>query len=375
MNRPSLVVIGGGPVGLAAAIDAHLHGCRVLLVEPKEGVIDKACGEGLMPDAVAALARLGVHPEGRPFVGIRYLQGKLRAEAPLPGGPGLGVRRTRLHAALLARAQSLGLPRQVDRVVAWNQTHDEAIIRLSGGETLRADYVIAADGLHSPTRAALGLDRPPWGAPRIGLRRHFEVEPWTDHVEVYWGPNAEAYITPVSENEVGLAFLTHKRPETAASPPFDRLLQAFPELAHRLGPARSTLRGAGPFEHRSAAPGKGRFLLVGDAAAYLDPLTGEGLKLGLLAAAAAVDCVVQGRVTEYSQRWRALARRPWWATQGLLWIANNRLTRPLILPALIGLPGLMRGALHLLEGGQAPAYARLPAEVPCEAPPQPLLPP
>jgi 2-polyprenyl-6-methoxyphenol hydroxylase-like FAD-dependent oxidoreductase len=239
VNPPSVLVIGGGPVGLSAAIDAHLHGCRVLLVEPKEGVIDKACGEGLMPDAVAALARIGVHPEGRPFVGIRYLQGKLQAEAPLPGGPGLGIRRTRLHAALLTRAQSLGLDRRVDRVVAWNQTQDEAILNLSGGETLRADYVIAADGLRSPTRTALGLDRPPWGAPRIGLRRHFEVEPWTDHVEVYWGPTAEAYITPVGDNEVGLAFLTHKPAGEQSGAPFDRLLQAFPDLARRLGPPRS----------------------------------------------------------------------------------------------------------------------------------------
>ena len=70
-----LVVAGGGPIGLAAALHAHRAGLSVVVREPRTGPIDKACGEGLMPGAVAELAALGVHPRGRELSGIRYLDG------------------------------------------------------------------------------------------------------------------------------------------------------------------------------------------------------------------------------------------------------------------------------------------------------------
>ena len=57
-----VLVVGGGPVGLAAAIEARLAGLSVVVVEPRVGAIDKACGEGLMPGTLTALARVGVDP-------------------------------------------------------------------------------------------------------------------------------------------------------------------------------------------------------------------------------------------------------------------------------------------------------------------------
>ncbi len=74
--------------------------------------IDKACGEGLMPDGVEVLSGLGVEFEAietRAFRGIRYVDGDLVAEGRFPGAPGLGIRRTVLHGALSRRAAEVGV--------------------------------------------------------------------------------------------------------------------------------------------------------------------------------------------------------------------------------------------------------------------------
>src|SRR5215469_14757681 len=97
-----LLIVGGGPGGLATALHARSQGLSVIVAEPRERPIDKACGEGLMPGGLAELTSLGVHPAGLPFRGIAYLSEHRRAEALFRRGLGWGVRRTTLHAALAA---------------------------------------------------------------------------------------------------------------------------------------------------------------------------------------------------------------------------------------------------------------------------------
>ena len=108
MHSTDVFVIGGGPAGLAAAIAARQRGMHVTVADGAEPPIDKACGEGLMPDGLAALERLGIHPsmsEGYPFVGIRFLRSTLSADASFPnGGRGLSVRRTTLYRIMAERA-------------------------------------------------------------------------------------------------------------------------------------------------------------------------------------------------------------------------------------------------------------------------------
>ena len=104
-----VVVVGGGPVGLATAMYAVSSGLSVVVLEPRQGAVDKACGEGLMPGAVRALAALGVNPVGWDLVGIRYVCGGRQAEAAFSQGRGRGVRRTELHTALRSVAAAAGV--------------------------------------------------------------------------------------------------------------------------------------------------------------------------------------------------------------------------------------------------------------------------
>ncbi len=268
-----LMVAGGGPIGLATALLAARAGLDVLVREPRDGVIDKACGEGLMPGAVAALGELGVSPAGHPLAGIRYLDRTVVAEAPFRHGPGRGVRRTVLHAALLDAVRRAGVPVTGPAVRTVLDRGDRVLV---DGEPVR--YLVAADGLHSPVRRLVGLDGPGRRADdrRFGLRRHAAMAPWTDFVEVHWSAVGEAYVTPVSDGQVGVAVLTSVRAG------FDELIGAFPALADRLaGHELTRVRGAGPLRQRTRGRMRGRVLLVGDAAGYVDALTGEGLTLGL----------------------------------------------------------------------------------------------
>ena len=162
-----VLIAGGGPVGLATALHAHAAGLRVEVLEPRPGPIDKACGEGLMPGALAALARLGVDPEGMPLHGIRYVDGARAAEAGFAQGPGRGVRRLELHRALDTAVHERGIP--VHREKADHIQADEHGVRVG---PRRARYLVGADGLHSTVRRQAGLDRRVLGRARYGLRRH-----------------------------------------------------------------------------------------------------------------------------------------------------------------------------------------------------------
>ena len=111
-----LLVAGGGPIGLATAIEARLAGMEVIVVEPRASLIDKACGEGLMPAAGHLLNSLGVAPSGIDFFGIRYLAGDRSIAARFTEGRGMGVRRTELYEALHQRAFELGVQWRQDLV-------------------------------------------------------------------------------------------------------------------------------------------------------------------------------------------------------------------------------------------------------------------
>jgi flavin-dependent dehydrogenase len=400
-----VLVVGGGPVGLAAAIYCTLAGLSVTVAEPRAAPVDKACGEGVMPAAVRRLAALGVTPDGHPLRGIRYLDAAHQADAPFRHGDGLGVRRTVLHAALAARAAALGIPVIPARVTAFERRAGH--VAAAGVE---ARYLVAADGLHSTIRRVLERETPSRrpgreprpAVPRYGLRRHYRVAPWTDLVEVHWTRRSEAYVTPVSADVVGIGLLfarpgragPHRdeprvepgRDEQAGDEPgrvepgrvepgrvepgrddglaeaasagdgtrgeaggdFGARLSDFPALRDRLGDASaaSEVRGAGPMRQHVRRRVYGRVLLVGDASGYVDALTGEGIGVGLAQAEALARCLAADRPADYERAWRRASAPAWRFTAGLLWSRNQPFLGPRIVPAAQRFPWLFAALVN-----------------------------
>jgi len=339
-----LLIVGGGPAGLATALHARSQGLSVIVAEPRDSPIDKACGEGLMPGGLAELTSLGVDPAGLPFQGIAYVSEHRRAEARFRTGPGRGVRRTTLHAALAARAKEQDTDWIRTRVTAVEQdAHGvTAVEQDAHGVTaagVRAKWLVAADGLHSPVRRAVGIDATAGTPKRYGVRWHYRVPPWSEFVEVYWSRWGEAYVTPVEPDLVGVAILSRGRPDLAW----------FPRLARHLRGARhGQARGCGSLRQVVSRRVAGRVLLVGDSAGYEDALTGEGISLAVKQAAAAVRAIVDDAPESYEAAWHRVTRNYRWLTRGLVLASAPRATRRGIVPACTLLPGMFRFVVNIL---------------------------
>jgi flavin-dependent dehydrogenase len=329
-----LLIVGGGPGGLATALHARRLGLSVIVAEPREGPIDKACGEGLMPGGLSELTSLGVDPAGMPFRGIAYVDERRRAEALFRGGPGRGVRRTTLHAALAARAKEQDTEWIRTKVTTVEQ--DAHSVTAAG---VRARWLVGADGLHSTVRRAVGIKATAGTPRRYGVRWHFKVPAWSEFVEVHWSRWGEAYVTPVEPDLVGVAILSRGQPDLAW----------FPWLAQQLGAAgRGPARGCGPLRQVVSRRVAGRVLLVGDAAGYEDALTGEGISLAVKQAGAAVTAIVNEAPESYEAAWHRVTRNYRLLTRALVLASTPRPMRRAIVPAGRLLPSAFRYGVNIL---------------------------
>lgn len=301
-----VLVFGGGPAGLAAGIALRQHGADVTVVDALTPAIDKACGEGLMPEALAALERLGVAmgaADGVPFRGIRFCDSRRSVEARFSAGVGMGVRRLRLHARLAERAEACGVKLQ------WN-SHCQLLgpsRALVDGEELSFRYLVGADGQSSTVRRWAGMEACRKEDLRYGLRRHYRVEPWTDLVEVHWAEHGQAYVTPVAEDCVCVAFVG-RDPQREA----EEWLEEFPALAERVGaaPVASMQRGAVSATRILREVERGTVALVGDASGSVDAVTGEGMASCFLQAEALAKAIAERNLKAYSQAHQRIGRLP-----------------------------------------------------------------
>lgn len=299
-------VIGGGPAGLAAAIAASQRGFRVTVADGSRPPIDKPCGEGLMPDTLAALRGLGVaigSHNGYPFRGIHFIEGKRSVRAEFPYGSGLGIRRTVLHEKMVARAAACSVQ------FLWNTPVTGLCAEgvLAGKEAFAAKWVIGADGMRSRVRSWAGLDAHVQNDCRIAFRQHFRVKPWTDCTEIHWAAGKQVYVTAVSAEEICVTVIS--RPPGAR---MESVLREFPALASSLAGAelKSRERGAITAMRKLERVWRENVALLGDASGSVDAITGEGLCLSFHQAVALAEALEAGDLRLYAQAHCMLARRP-----------------------------------------------------------------
>jgi menaquinone-9 beta-reductase len=332
-TQPDVAIVGAGPAGLSCAIAAANQGLQVEIIDAMQPGIDKACGEGLMPDSLAALAALGFdlnrdlnQIETAPLRGIRFLSDEASSpynpstEASFPEGPGRGIRRTVLHQLLLDRAASLGVRFHWENSVqSITQAPDSTLVH-TNRQTLRARYLIGADGHQSRVAKWAGLEKSSTHSRRIGLRQHYAIAPWTDFVEVYWSRHGQAYVTPISSTEVCVAFISNaKFPSSAAA------LSHFPSLANHLASAQTsgTPRGSVTFGRSLQRVTTGNVALIGDASGSVDAVTGEGMALCFRQAAALASALKSNDLAAYQHAHRGIQRIPSLMSRSLLIMDRN----------------------------------------------------
>jgi flavin-dependent dehydrogenase len=343
-------VVGGGPAGLAAAIAARTRGFQVILADGAKPPITKACGEGLLPDALKALSELGVklrESDGSALRGIRFEDERSSVSACFPDGTGMGVRREILHQRMMERAEDCGVS------FLWNTPvtglFEEGVV--VGGNKIRARWVIGSDGGQSRVRRWCGLGSLLRQRGRFAVRVHYRLEPWSDFTEIHWGNEAQAYVTAVGSQEICVVLISNRTDLR-----FEEALQGFPILCGRLkgaahvGPERGAVTGMFNLERvyrKSVA-------LIGDASGSVDAITGEGLSLSFRQATALADALAAGDLERYQKAHRRLFRRPRLMGQLLLLLDRRNGLRERTMRALEAAPQLFERMLAYHVGETRP---------------------
>lgn len=338
-----ILVVGGGPAGLAAAIAARQQGFRVTVADWAKPPIDKACGEGIMPDGLAALLELGVDLEGcetASFCGIKFISPESSVAAEFPQGYGLGIRRLILHERFIEQAERLGVQ------LLWGVRVSAASNKtlLINGNAIACQWIIGADGRHSQVRKLAGLSASTDQGQRIGMRQHFQIPLWSDFVEIYWGDKEQAYVTPVGKNEVCVALISRKRFTS-----FDSGLSQFPELANHLrnGIPTTSVRGAVTPSLQLKSVVRGNIALIGEASGSVDAITGEGLAMTFRQAMALARALKTNDLSLYEAAHRTIAGLPNFMSRSMLLLDKNSWLRKRSLRAFAKKPALFKQLLSV----------------------------
>ena len=310
-----VVVVGAGPGGAAAAITLASAGRRVVVVDKATFPRDKTCGDGLTTGALRLLEDLGVRPESiaswMPVHNIHVGGPKGHTVTfPLPrerGQYAVVARRIDVDAALVDRVKAAGAT-----VIEGASLHsiDDGAQKVSitcsletgGAVTVDARYLIAADGMWSPTRKLLGATQPGYLGEWHAFRQYFtNVGPKARDLWVWFEADllpGYFWVFPLPDGRANVGFGIQRGGKVATQEMkalWPELLKR-PHIAEVLGPAArpEARHQAWPIPARvdSVALAQGRVMWVGDAAAATDPMTGEGIGQALMTGVLAAEAVL-----------------------------------------------------------------------------------
>jgi geranylgeranyl reductase family protein len=316
LTDADVAVVGAGPAGAAAAITLARLGRQVVLIDKATFPRDKCCGDGLTTAALRLLEDLGLDPSTVPSwepVGEAVVAGPngRRVRLPLPATSGQYVasaRRTDLDTALVRLAVDTGARliegHAVTDVVA---TASNAAVKVELGDSnsIRARYVIAADGMWSPVRKALGLSQAGYLGDWQAGRQYFgSVGQEARKLWVWFEPDTlpgYAWSFPLRDGtvNVGYGVIRRSQPESGHLRGQRVDLLARPHIADVLGPSATPIGPwkAWPIPTRIGSTVlrglAGRVLFAGDAARACDPMTGEGIAQALETAGLAATAIAQ----------------------------------------------------------------------------------
>jgi flavin-dependent dehydrogenase len=307
-NRSEAIIVGAGPAGIVAAIAARRLGLQATVLDARNPPIDKPCGEGILPQGVAALRRLGISlpPDSAfPFRGIRFVDEEHSARADFACATGFAVRRVKLHQLLVNHAVESGVEfRWGTRV-----TRIDRDTVTTARETFLYRWLVGADGQNSHVRRWAGLDPKPRIArrKRFGFCSHYQIKPWSDAVEVHWARGCQIFITPMAEQEIGVGVISR---DPALR--LEKALALFPALSKKLRGAAQTTRQLGDTTSLRILPAiaQGRVALIGDASGTVDAVTGHGLSLSFQQALPLAEAMRLDDMAHYRHAHRHIAAVP-----------------------------------------------------------------
>jgi geranylgeranyl reductase family protein len=347
-----VLVVGAGPAGSATAAALATLGRDVLLVESRSHPRPKACAEYASPRIVEELRRLGLadqawQQDALPLNGMRVISGEDAVDMRYCDADGprtaWGLARTAFDATLAAHAVGRGarlLEQTALEDVHWRGgvggiggRVKGALLRTADGRrSVRCRWLIGADGARSRVAQRLSVERWVRAPRRLGLVAHYEGIPeLAESGEMHIGPGWYVGLAPLAGGRlnVGMALPMNGDGRRAAKSRFQAAIDGIPAVAARLqGRKRLTpIRGASPIGHRVArAAGRG-WMLVGDAAGFIDPFTGEGIYRALRSGRAAAEALAVDDEGSTS-RYLAARRHAFAAKDALTWLVQGMLAAP-----------------------------------------------
>ncbi len=339
-----VVVVGAGPAGSATAAALARAGRDVLLLEAARHPRAKACAEYASPRIVEELRAVGLadgawQADAQPVAGMRVIRGAHGADVTYEDAagsrPAWGLDRLTFDAVLAAHAVDSGARLRERTVVRGVELRDGvAIVALGTEERIRARWVIGADGGRSRVARSLGVERPVRAPRRLGLVAHYEGLPdLAQRGEMHVGRGLYIGLAPLAGGRlnVGMA-LPLDRAGGPAEARFEAAVASLPAVARRLAGRRrlTAIRGSGPIGHRVARPAGPGWMLVGDAAGFVDPFSGEGIFRALRSARAAAEALGPGDAGA-ADRYRAARRRAFASKDALTWLVQGMLAAPPLL--------------------------------------------